>query len=220
MAASSAHQNASARQPGLYPLTLADGEQVLQRVLYEAPVCCAAARVDVREWFESAPRLAAWPYLRELAVSSSAPRKAARADAELLSQLAIARGEQRLSMALARVQRELAAVLRVDEAQLSDPRIPFMELGLESLLALELRNRLEAVLDLHLPTTLVFTQPNALALSKALLQRLDQRTTSVASPHAPLPVVAAAPTSTEDDPFDTLSDAELVSFAANLSGGA
>jgi acyl carrier protein len=208
MASSSAHQAASARQHGLYPLSLAEGEGVLQRVLHDGTVCCAAARVDLRAWLEGTPRLAAWPFLRELSLAS-APQKSARADAALLQQLASADGEQRLSIALARVRSELASVLRVDEAELSDPRTPFMELGLESLLALELRNRLEALLGVRLPTTLVFAQPNALALSKALLQRLDL---------APPPAATTTTVAPEADAFDELSDADLVRFAANLSG--
>jgi acyl carrier protein len=61
----------------------------------------------------------------------------------------------------------LARVLRVPEARL-DPVTPLGSLGLESLMTLELRNRLEASTGLKLSATLVWNHPTVRALATYL----------------------------------------------------
>jgi acyl transferase domain-containing protein/acyl-CoA synthetase (AMP-forming)/AMP-acid ligase II/acyl carrier protein/NAD(P)-dependent dehydrogenase (short-subunit alcohol dehydrogenase family) len=73
---------------------------------------------------------------------------------------------------------ELREVLRLDRAAPVDDRRGFFDLGLDSLMAVELRNRLEARLGVGLPTSLTFDHPNAGELA-AFLARL------LAPPEAP-----------------------------------
>jgi NADPH:quinone reductase-like Zn-dependent oxidoreductase/NADP-dependent 3-hydroxy acid dehydrogenase YdfG len=53
-----------------------------------------------------------------------------------------------------------------------DPETPFGEMGLDSLLAVEVRNRLGRGLNMRLPTTLLFEQPTLAVLGAALLRDL------------------------------------------------
>jgi acyl carrier protein len=64
-------------------------------------------------------------------------------------------------------------VLGLDAREVRDG-VPLKDLGLDSLMAVELRNVLGAELELEhpLPTTLVFDYPNIAAIADVLLQKL------------------------------------------------
>jgi acyl carrier protein len=63
--------------------------------------------------------------------------------------------------------------LGLDPARLIDPRTPLGELGLESLLSVELRNALRSAIGVPLPATLLFDFPTIDALTAYLLSVLS-----------------------------------------------
>ena len=63
---------------------------------------------------------------------------------------------------------QVAAVLKLTSTEL-DPQRPFRELGFDSLTAVELRKRLQEVLGVRLPVTLVFDHPTPARLVEELL---------------------------------------------------
>lgn len=63
---------------------------------------------------------------------------------------------------------QVAAVLKLTSTEL-DPQRPFRELGFDSLTAVELRRRLQEVLGVRLPVTLVFDHPTPARLVEELL---------------------------------------------------
>ena len=102
------------------------------------------------------------------------------------------------------LQERLAEVLGRKFHQLPSPRTGFFELGIDSLLAVEYRNRLARELRQSLPATLVFDHANILALTDYLLAKLwpkaSRRVTApVAAPSSSLPTVKANATNEDID---------------------
>jgi acyl transferase domain-containing protein/acyl carrier protein len=67
------------------------------------------------------------------------------------------------------VRAQTALVLGHEDGQQVGPTVAFRDLGLDSLTALELRNKLSAVTGLKLPATLAFDHPNPQALARFLI---------------------------------------------------
>jgi acyl carrier protein len=68
----------------------------------------------------------------------------------------------------AHVRRQLAGVLGLDPARRIPPDQGFFDLGMDSLLAMELRNRLQASCAAPLPSTLGLDYPSVAALVRYL----------------------------------------------------
>ncbi|MEU6415702.1 acyltransferase domain-containing protein, partial [Microbispora sp. NPDC046933] len=80
---------------------------------------------------------------------------------------------QRREAVLDLVRTEVAAVLRHSDAEAVAPTRAFKELGLDSLTAVDLRNRLRAATGLPLPTTLIFDHPSPTAVTEHILSALS-----------------------------------------------
>ncbi|WP_415830055.1 SDR family NAD(P)-dependent oxidoreductase [Kibdelosporangium persicum] len=104
------------------------------------------------------------------------------------------------------VSAHAAAVLGYDTDRPVAGRQAFRELGFDSLMAVELRNRLSAATGLRLPTTVVFDHPTPVALADHLRAEL---TGDASSPDAVVPTAARAP----DEPI------AIVAMACRFPGG-
>ncbi len=87
---------------------------------------------------------------------------------ELLQQLENAPANKRLGLLVAHIQSEVAKVLGLDPSNPPEVRQGFVELGMDSLMAVELKNRLEASLGHSLSSTLAFNYPNVEVLATYL----------------------------------------------------
>ncbi|MEU8280243.1 SDR family NAD(P)-dependent oxidoreductase, partial [Microbispora bryophytorum] len=107
---------------------------------------------------------------------------------------------------LTEVRHQAATVLGHSSADAVAPDRSFQELGLDSLTAMELRNRLASATGLTLPATLVFDYPDADRLTTFLLGQLTDALPAVAP--------AAVVTTVTDDPI------VIVGMACRLPGDA
>ena len=105
------------------------------------------------------------------------------------------------------LRQELHQVLGPSEAQGLEARTRFMDVGVDSLVAVELRNRLMASLGRTLHTTLLFDYPTLEALAAYLLTLLAPVAPAV--PPAEKPELRRAPTATPAEPRTT---DELIAF--------
>ncbi|WP_369193187.1 type I polyketide synthase [Streptomyces djakartensis] len=113
------------------------------------------------------------PLLRGLTGTPAAPQdEAAGADGPLARTLASLPPDDARAALLDTVRARTAAVLgHADPARIG-PSVAFRELGIDSLTALELRNKLAAATGLKLPATLVFDHPNPDALARFLAEQI------------------------------------------------
>ncbi len=198
------------RRGAIPPLRDAEVMALLDTALVGSEPLLVAARLESKALAQRGPELPA--ILRALV-----PARLRRAASQLDSNVALAQrlaqmgadDQQRLLLEM--VAAEAGAVLGIGTRGLAEDQ-PLQELGLDSLMAVQLRNRLQESTNLQLPSTLLFDYPTVSALAQMLRARLlDQIGASApASRAAPVSQIAAAP----DDPI------VIVSMACRYPGGA
>lgn len=98
--------------------------------------------------------------------------------------------QERQAQLTAHVQRELVAVLGLRPDHAIDARTRLFDFGLDSLMAVELKNRLQRALDCPLRSTVLFDYPTLELLIPHLLQALGQdEADAAAATHADLSAV-------------------------------
>ena len=75
---------------------------------------------------------------------------------------------ERLGLLRSQIQAHALGVLGIEASQTLDWQQPLQELGLDSLMALELRNALGAMIERQLPATLLFDHPTIAGLTEYL----------------------------------------------------
>jgi mycoketide-CoA synthase len=152
---------------GILPLSAAEGLALLDAALRgdaTQPVPVKLAPFVFRRAPESLPAL-----LRAL---SSHKRKRAVHPAALKSQWSELTGAARNDALLELVTNEVASVLGT-RASAIDPNHALTDIGMDSLMAVELRNRLTVLTGLRMPATLVFDHRTPAALATHLVQRIQ-----------------------------------------------
>ncbi|MEW1672662.1 type I polyketide synthase [Streptomyces noursei] len=170
---------------GLIPMAPASALAALRQALAQGLTNVTVADVD---WTAYAPALTAVrpsPLLADLPearrVLAAAP-ESARADASPLGgRLGALSADERERVVLQTVQEEAAKTLGLDSADGIEARRAFRDVGFDSLMSVELRNRLATVTGLALPTTLLFDHPTPSAVTAYLLAEIlgTEQTTAV-----------------------------------------
>jgi acyl carrier protein len=114
----------------------------------------------------------------ESVTAEGTPQKAEKLALEALLALG---PEQRQAQVVAHLQRELGKVLGLEPAQV-DPQATLNSLGLDSLLALELKTGLESGLRIKLPMEALMEDPSVAALAGLVLERLTASVRESAPP--------------------------------------
>ncbi|MBS1694727.1 MAG: type I polyketide synthase [Actinobacteria bacterium] len=175
---------------GFSMITPDRGMAAMELLLTADRSCTGVFGLDARQWFQSFPSAAQSSLFSELAESATTERRGGRIRTELEA-MPNAERPARLASVIAD---EIRAVLRSKDAIDHDEAMA--SLGLDSLMALELRNRLESSLDITLPAALVWAYPTISDLAQALCERLG---------------FEAPPQTASDDPDDgdDLADEEM-----------
>ncbi len=178
-------------------MTPQQGIRALDRLVRQDTASAAAAIVDWPVFAASLPR--PMPLIEELLPKSavSSPETPSPSG-NLLSRLRDASAEQREELLVSFLQGELQAVLRLPSAP--SPSVRFFDLGMDSLMAVELRNRLNRALSgqYTAPNTIVFDYPDTASLARHLAGELGEASGAAAQPEPRAPQRRAA-TRQEDD---------------------
>lgn len=148
--------------------------------------------------------------LRRSTNGEPVPVQAPQAEPDLLQQLASTPLKQRVNLLMARVREQSNQVLGITSGHQIDLHRPLSELGLDSLMAVDLRNRLGNLIGQSLPATLLFEYPTVHALTQFIGQRLQLFETPaepIAGSHEPATIVEQEPTRLDD-----LSEEEMAAL--------
>ncbi|SHM12515.1 type I polyketide synthase [Actinacidiphila paucisporea] len=141
----------------------------LVRMLERGDAVTGYVPIQLRQWFDAYPDTAALGSWRQLYAASR--DNTASSGGEFLAGLLRSAPEARLAPAEDKVRELAGRIMRMDPARVESDT-PFKALGLDSLMSLELRNRLEAAFGLKLSPTLLWAYGTPRALAGALCGQL------------------------------------------------
>lgn len=197
---------------GLGEIAPADGIIAFDRVLDWADPQVAVVPIDWQVYGRQFPAGEASPFLSDVlqesekrapAVRTSQPTAAA--SASFVGQVRSAAQGERPVLVTAMIREHVGRALGLAGAQAINPHQPLGALGLDSLLAVELRNALSRSLGLArpLPATLLFDYPTIAGLTDFIMTTVIAEAAAAPAPEAAPP----ASTATYED-VAALSDAE------------
>lgn len=152
---------------GINPIAPRSGLHLLGSLMGQGRTQVAVARVDWDRLFQADAAAALSPLLSEQA------RKATRTPArmeetELLKTMRALSAAERHEALAAFLTKMLGQALKLKTRELLSPRRGLFELGLDSIIALQLKSQLELSLGLTFPATLFFTHPTIESLAEYL----------------------------------------------------
>jgi acyl transferase domain-containing protein/acyl carrier protein len=199
---------------GVGSIAPAQGMRILGRLLRGRRAQVGVLPLNLRQWRQSYPQLAETPLLSGILQHEGGLEEGQAEPNAMRAALVASAPSERIALLEAHLQDQMSRVVRLPAAQL-DSRTSFKNLGLDSLMALELRNRLEASLGLTLPVTMVFGYPTVTALAAHLMTRLQLPGDAGPEP-PPSPRPAAQPPAL--DRISHLSDEEVDRVLAARAG--
>ncbi len=175
---------------GLEPLLPVVGLHALQEVLALNPNQTAIVSVNWQKFFQQFPLANEVPLLE----SFSTRKGGFTGRSELLEQLRAAPPAEQKKMLFNYLRTELARILGLGSPEQIEPQQRFLDFGLDSLMAIELKSSLEAGVGRTLPATMVFNYPTLEAVVNYLVDEvldLAQTTTSKGLPPTSAETVVA-----------------------------
>jgi myxalamid-type polyketide synthase MxaE and MxaD len=182
----------------------------LGSILRSRPTHVAAMDFDAKTWCDAADVTGSRAFFERLtsgpsAAASDGSQESVRSLVEILQE--VEPGPNRRLALETYLQEQVAKVLRLAPGRI-DPQKPFRTMGLDSLMALELRNRLEARTGIAIPATLVWNYPTVAQLAEQLAIRIGVTLDADADP---------APGSRHSEPEGQGGgDAELAALVAEV----
>ncbi|MEM7756776.1 MAG: type I polyketide synthase [Cyanobacteria bacterium P01_A01_bin.40] len=150
---------------GLKALSSEEGLASLNNLINSNSIQATVANVDW-ELFKSIYELTGLRSLLEQ-IETRSPRIVSdkTEQHQILQQLEQTAIENRHEVLVSYLQTEIARILKIKNPQAIDPARGFFELGMDSLMAVELKNSLETAFNYSIPTTIAFETPTIINLA-------------------------------------------------------
>jgi acyl transferase domain-containing protein/acyl carrier protein/protein-L-isoaspartate O-methyltransferase len=205
-------------QTGLLPMRAHDALATLGQLVAGPSRQVTVAAVDweaLTTVYEARRRR---PFLERLAGSVERPirPRGAREAADLIARVNAASPESRGDVLLGYVREQVGAVLRLDPTRI-DVEQGLFDMGMDSLMALDVKTRLETAVNRRLPSTLTFNYPTVTALAGYLASEV-LAVAPVGPPSVPLDDKPEIPRR-EPETRDELSEEELAAMLAQKLEG-
>ena len=199
-------------QVGLEPMPAADALEIFGYVLQCRATQVTAAACNwslMRPIYEAKRRRR---FLDRLAPEQTAVQnRPSETKESFVNRLRRTASSERQQFLRDHVAQEVAKVLGVEHPGALDPHQGFFRMGMDSLMSVQLRQRLENILDSRpLPLTLAFEYPNIEALTKYLASEV----LDLVSPSSRTRVSVKEAGAARPDPHDRLSEDELIDLLA------
>lgn len=159
--------------PDSWTLQSAQGLEVLAQLLPQPAAQMAVLPVPWSDYFRLFPQAAARPFLAAIAQTSGTPVAArSQAQAQFWQQLGDLTAEDRLARLTAHVQTQVATIMGISPPEALELERGLFEMGMDSLMALELKSALESSLGASIPAVVAFEHPSVAALTTYLAQEI------------------------------------------------
>lgn len=153
-----------ARQ-GMQGISPPQGLQLLEQLLAEGVVRASVMSVDWSKFRSQLPLGVRWNFWEDLLSNSASERSRS---SESIRQLAAATTADRLLILQSHIRAQVAQVLGFASPDLIELEESFADLGMDSLMAVELKNRLEESLGIAISPSLTFDYPTVETLTDYL----------------------------------------------------
>jgi acyl transferase domain-containing protein/NAD(P)-dependent dehydrogenase (short-subunit alcohol dehydrogenase family)/acyl carrier protein len=214
LAAADARRGDRLQARGLHGMTPRSCFRALERILAGPSGVTAVMRIDAPAWAEHYPTAMVRPFMHGLRTNTQAAEPAAEEPDFAGALRAAPPGQPARHKLTTRIAAEIAIVLGIESRQVRLDT-PLRTIGLDSLMALELRTRLERLTGQRLPATLVWTYPTPERLAGHLAERMGLG--PAASEGDLQPEVARVP-AVADTALEALSDEGALALL--MHGGA
>jgi myxalamid-type polyketide synthase MxaE and MxaD len=210
----SGEEQARLAQFGLEPMPVDRAMTALARLLEGDAAQKVVAAVD---WAALKPAYEAKrprPFLSQvesLVSPAAADRPRAATGLTLAQQLDARPPDERNEFLLGYVGRQVAYVMGHDDSQPLEVERGLFEMGMDSLMAVELKNRLETAVGRRLPAGLTFNYPNVKALAAFLAKELIGET-DVVEPAAAAPASLSVHEAAVPADLESVSEQELLAL--------
>jgi NAD(P)-dependent dehydrogenase (short-subunit alcohol dehydrogenase family)/acyl carrier protein len=178
------------QEQGINPLNPEQAMQILELLFKQDKPQVGVFQVDWSIFSQDRRVEVQRPILAELIIPSKLQAneiESNSATSDLLNQLQLADHRDHYEILVTYLQKQVHQILKLPSSQLPEPQQGFFDMGIDSLMAIELKNLLESHLHISLPTTLILEFPTIHELAAYLEQEVvilqsSQETPQIDSP--------------------------------------